>query len=72
MTHESLDEQKLKRARQQNLGFILSGIGAVLGFISCVLTMWNPVPSLYDLILYGMTSLAIIVIFAGLYLVFEG
>ncbi|HRI40258.1 MAG: hypothetical protein KBA16_09495 [Bacteroidia bacterium] len=72
MTNESLDEQRLKRAKQQNLGFILAGIGAVLGFISCVLTLWNPIPSIYDLVLYGLTSIAILVIFAGLYLIFEG
>ncbi len=72
MTNESLDEQRLKRAKQQNLGFILAGIGAFLGFISCVLTLWNPIPSIYDLVLYGLTSIAILVIFAGLYLIFEG
>jgi hypothetical protein len=72
MTNESLDEQKLKRARQQYLGFILAGVGALLGFISCVLTLWNPIPSIYDLVLYGLTSFAIIVIFAGLYLMIEG
>ena len=72
MTNESLDEQRLNRAKQQNLGFILAGIGAVLGFISCVLTLWNPIPSIYDLVLYGLTSIAILVIFAGLYLIFEG
>ncbi len=72
MTNESLDEQRLKRAKQQNLGFILAGIGAVLGFISCVLTLWNPITSIYDLVLYGLTSIAILVIFAGLYLIFEG
>jgi hypothetical protein len=47
------------------------GSGAFLGFLSCVLTLINPVPELYNLILYGLTSIAIIIIVLGLYLVFE-
>jgi len=58
-------------ARRQAKGFICMGIGAILGFISCVMTLVNPIPALYDIILYGLTSIAIIIIFIGLYLVFE-
>ncbi len=56
---------------RQRRGFTLAGAGAVLGFISCVLTIINPIPELYYIILYGLTSIAILLIFAGLYFIFE-
>jgi hypothetical protein len=31
----------------------------------------NPIPALYEIILYGLTSVAIILIMAGLYFLFE-
>ena len=62
---------KLKYAKRQSAGFVLLGIGALLGFLSCVLTMVNPIPDLNDFFLYGLTSIAIIVVMMGLYLVFE-
>jgi hypothetical protein len=63
--------KKEKNAKRQFIGFILTATGAFMGFLSCVLTLINPIPSLYYLILYGFTSLAILVITAGLYFVFE-
>ena len=62
---------KLKYARRQNIGFVLIAIGALLGFLSCVLTMLNPDPKLFDFFLYGLTSIAIVVVFIGFYCVFE-
>lgn len=62
---------KMKQSDRQTNGFIVTGIGAVLGFISCVLTVINPVPEIYNLILYGLTSIAILTICYGLYLIFE-
>lgn len=59
-------------AKRQFIGFVYLAVGAVTGFISCVLTLINPVPSLYEVILYGMTSVAIILIMIGLYYLFEG
>ena len=56
--------------RLQN-GFIWLAIGAVLGFISCVLSLWNPIPSLFNLILFGLTPVSIVMVCYGLYLVFE-
>lgn len=53
------------------MGFTMLVAGAVLGFISCVLTLTNPVPSLYYWILYGVTSTAVLLISWGLYYVFE-
>lgn len=58
-------------AKKQFNGFLLLGIGGFLGFFSCVLSVINPIPELYNLILYGFTSVSLILIFAGLYCVFE-
>ena len=63
--------KKLKNENRQFIGFFCAGLGAFLGFISCVLSLVNPIPELYNLILFGLTSLAIIIIMVGLYLIFE-
>ncbi len=62
---------KQKIAKKQNLGFQLLAIGSVLGFLSCVMTMLDLTPGWNGFFLYGLTSAAILVIFYGLYLVFE-
>ena len=63
--------KKLRNAARQYRGFVFAALGAFLGFVSCLLTVLNPIPALYDYILYGLTSVAIILIFAGLYFLFE-
>lgn len=63
--------KKCCHGKRLTKGFISMGIGAFLGFISCVLSLTNPVPELYYWVLYGLTSVAIVVIFVGLYFVFE-
>ncbi len=62
---------KVKQSKKQFKGFILMGVGAFLGFISFFLTVTNPIPELYNIILYGLTMLAITTILIGLYFVFE-
>lgn len=62
---------QLKHAKRQYIGFVLTGIGAFLGFISCVLTMINLIPELTNLFLYGLTTLAIVLVMIGLYYIFE-
>jgi hypothetical protein len=62
---------KAKLEQRQFTGFIVLGIGAFLGFISCLLSLTNPIPELYYWILYGLTSVAILIICVGLYWVFE-
>jgi hypothetical protein len=62
---------KVKLAKRQSVGFKLLASGAILGFASCVLTIVNPLPSFHDLFLYGLTSISILFICSGLYLVFE-
>jgi hypothetical protein len=63
--------QKQKQAKRQNTGFILMGIGAFLGFISCVLTMIDAFPGLRDFFMYGLTTAGICTALYGLYMVFE-
>ncbi len=63
--------KKLKYAKRQFKGFIFLALGAFIGFISCVLAMINPIPGLYAWILYGLTSIAMFILFMGLYYVFE-
>jgi hypothetical protein len=63
--------RKLRNEKKQFIGFLVTGAGALLGFISCVLSLVNPIPELYNVILFGVTSVAILLIVAGMYLVFE-
>jgi hypothetical protein len=63
--------RKLKNAKKLQAGFVCMAAGAFLGFVSCLLTIINPVPALYNIILYGLTSVAICIICLGMYFVFE-
>lgn len=63
--------RKMRNSRKQFGGFLCCGVGAFLGFIACVLSLVNPIPELYGVFLYGFTSIAIVVIFIGLYFLFE-
>lgn len=58
-------------SKRQMQGFIWMGLGAFLGFLSCLLTVLNPFPALHSAILYGVTSVGVAMIFWGFYLVFE-
>ncbi len=60
---------QLKRRGKTGLNCLF--IGAFLGFLSCILSITNPIPDLYYHILYGLTSIAITIIFVGLYCIFE-
>ncbi|HOZ78411.1 MAG TPA: hypothetical protein PLY34_10470 [Ferruginibacter sp.] len=63
--------KKERYAGRRMNGFLFAGLGAVIGFISCLLSIINPVPELYNLILFGLTSVAILLICLGLYFLFE-
>lgn len=81
MTEQGMDKElvdrylaefrRLKNADRQMNGFIFLGLGAVLGFISCLLSITNPFPDLYNIILFGLTSVSISIICLGLYFLFE-
>lgn len=63
--------KKKKMDERTRKGFILMAIGSVLGFISCVCTVYEIIPGLRDVILYGLTSVGITLALWGGYYVFE-
>jgi hypothetical protein len=63
--------RRLRNAAKQFNGVICISVGAMLGFISCVLSITNPIPDLYNIILFGLTSVAICIICLGMYFIFE-
>lgn len=63
--------KKQKHKKRLANGFILMATGSLLGFIGCVLAMLNFAPSLHGLFLFGFTSVAILIVLAGLYMVVE-
>jgi hypothetical protein len=63
--------KKFKVAKKQFVGFFCMSLGAFLGFVSCILSLTNPIPELYNLILFGLTSVAISIIVVGMYFLFE-
>ena len=63
--------RRLKNAKRLFTGFVCMGVGAFISFVSCVLTLVNFMPAMFSIILYGFTSLGILLILVGLYLVFE-
>jgi hypothetical protein len=58
-------------AKRRSKGFFCAALGAVLGFIGCVMAILNPIPELYTLALFGFTSMAAILICVGMYFLFE-
>lgn len=63
--------RKFRNEERSRMGFYLTAIGSFLGFVSCVLTMMDIFPELRGFMLYGLTSLGLLLIFAGLFLIFE-
>jgi hypothetical protein len=62
---------KQRYAIRRSKGFAFASGGAVLGFVGCILAILNPLPELYYLGLYGFTSIAVVLILAGLYFLIE-
>lgn len=63
--------KKMKYANKHFAGIVCVIIGAVLGVLSCMLAILNPLPALFNLFLFAFTPLAIIILFIGLFLLFE-
>jgi hypothetical protein len=63
--------KKQRYAKRQWKGFMLMGIGAFLGFISCVATMTDLLPEWRAFFLYGVTFAGVSMVCWGMYLVFE-
>lgn len=63
--------RKERYAGRRFRGFLFASIGAMLGFVSCLLSIFNSFPALYGFILFGLTSVAVLLVFIGLYFLFE-
>ena len=63
--------QKHRNAVRSQKGMVLIVLGAILGFASCVLTLLDVMPAMRDLILVGLTTIAICIAVCGCYYVFE-
>lgn len=62
---------KLRNAGQRSLGLTLILVGAVICFVSFLITVTGAVSGdAYNFVLFGLTSLGVIVIFAGFTKVF--
>ncbi|MFN8280352.1 MAG: hypothetical protein U0V49_08725 [Saprospiraceae bacterium] len=63
--------QLRNHTKRSGFGFMILGIGGVVGFISCVMSMlihhsnWNSV------FLYGGTTIGVLVALYGMYVIFE-
>ena len=63
--------KKKQNDERQKIGFILTAVGAFFGFLSCVFTMLDLIPEMRGFMLYGLTTIGIVLIFVGLFFVFE-
>ncbi|MBK8611186.1 MAG: hypothetical protein IPL84_14900 [Chitinophagaceae bacterium] len=69
---EMLEKVKKKRmAKRQSAGFIYMAAGAFLGFLSCVFSIAGIFPDQIGFVLYGLTTIAVLLVVLGLYFVFE-
>ncbi|MBK9106622.1 MAG: hypothetical protein IPL92_19205 [Saprospiraceae bacterium] len=57
--------------KRNTQGWMLMGVGGFIGFVSCVITMIDPLPDFRGLFMYGFTSIAIMMALYGCYLVME-
>lgn len=63
--------KKLKNEKRQNTAFLFLAGGAFLGFLSFLIAITDLLPEFHTINLYGGTTLAGIIIFTGLYFLFE-
>lgn len=63
--------KKVRHAKRETRGFSYLVAGSLIGFASCVMSIVNPFPVLHEAILYGFTSIAVVVILLGLYFIVE-
>ena len=63
--------KRLLQSKRSFNGFIYMGLGAFIGFISCVLAILNPLPEWHNFFMFGLTTIAVLIVFIGLYMVFE-
>lgn len=69
---EIMDLYKKKRASERSTkGFLLMVFGALIGFTSCMFTLFNIFPEMRDFFMVGLTTIAICIVVWGCYYVFE-
>ncbi|MFN8243280.1 MAG: hypothetical protein U0X40_04415 [Ferruginibacter sp.] len=60
--------KRRKNAKKIFPGFALMGTGALLGFVAMLLAVAYPSTTMYYVAMYGLTTLAVLMVFYGLYL----
>jgi len=63
--------RRMRSAKRRSAGFVYIGLGAFLGFLSCVLTISHALPNMFEFVFYGLTMLAVCMVVYGMYCVFE-
>lgn len=63
--------KRIRNEKRRSTGFVCLAAGALLGFLSCVLTITHALPHMFDFIFYGLTTIAVCIVVLGLYYVFE-
>ena len=64
------ESKKIFQAKKRTKGFTLILVGALICLLSCVYTLATGSMSMSNFTLFGLTTLGVIVVFAGLYMVF--
>lgn len=71
LTNIATEYNKYRQNIRSKKGLNCILIGAILGFLSCMLTLLNVMPELRDFFLVGLTTLGISVAVYGCYCIFE-
>ena len=67
----AIDYKKYRQGERSKKGFNFIVLGAILGFTSCMLTLFNVMPEFRDFFLVGLTTLGISIAVYGCYCIFE-
>ena len=71
LTNIATEYKKYRQKIRSKKGLNCILVGAILGFLSCMLTLLNVMPELRDFFLVGLTTLGISVAVYGCYCIFE-
>ena len=63
--------KKVLHEKREKRGFSYLVAGSLIGFSSCIMSIVNPFPMLHEIILYGFTTAAAVIILLGLYFIVE-
>lgn len=71
LTKISTEYKKYRQGERSKKGFYFIVLGAILGFSSCMLTLFNVMPEFRDFFLVGLTTIGISIAVYGCYCIFE-